>query len=58
MAKHTQNNSPAVADELFECVKPFCGAGAYLFQSKRKYSCEISKLCNSFLPRGNKKLPL
>ena len=22
------NNSPAVADELFECVWPFCGIGA------------------------------
>ena len=28
MVKHS-NNSSAVADELFECVWPFCGVGAY-----------------------------
>ena len=27
MVKHS-NNSSAVADELFECVRPFCGVGA------------------------------
>ena len=27
MVKHTQNNSSAIAGELFECVWQFCGVG-------------------------------
>ena len=30
------NNSAAVADELFECVWPFCGVGALRVKNKRK----------------------
>ena len=28
MVKHTQAIRPQFADELFECVWPFCGVGA------------------------------
>ena len=28
MVKHTQTFRPQFADELFECVLPFCGFGA------------------------------
>ena len=28
MGKHTQTNRRQFADELFECVLPFCGIGA------------------------------
>ena len=29
MAKHTQTIRRQIADELFECVRPFCEFGAY-----------------------------
>ena len=28
MVKHTQTSPPQIADELFECVRPFFGVGA------------------------------
>ena len=30
MAKHTETIRRQFADELFQCVSPFCGIGAYL----------------------------
>ena len=33
MAKHTQTIHREYADELFECVWPFCGIGAYKFRN-------------------------
>ena len=30
MVKHTQKNYRQTADELFECVWPFCGVGVFL----------------------------
>ena len=29
MAKHTQTIRRQIGDELFECIWPFCGIGAY-----------------------------
>ena len=33
MVKHTETNRLRIADELFECVWPFCGVGAYRINS-------------------------
>ena len=33
MAKHTQSIRRQYADELFECVWPFRGSGAYKFRN-------------------------
>ena len=36
MAKHTQAIRRKFANELFECVWPFCGTGAYRVNVNRK----------------------
>ena len=30
MVKHTQTIRRQIADELFECIWPFCGIGAWM----------------------------
>ena len=42
MAKHTQTISRQIADELFECVWPFCGIGAWRDNGKNITRITIS----------------
>ena len=37
MVKHTQTIPGQIADELFECVWPFCGIGAYRVKDSCKF---------------------
>ena len=34
MVKHTQTIRPQIADELFECVWPFCGIRAWRIKTE------------------------
>ena len=42
MVKHTQTISRQIADELFECVWPFCGIGAWRDNGKNITRITIS----------------
>ena len=43
MVKHTQNNSSAKADKLFECVWPFCRVGAEMTKAASS-KCSVEKV--------------
>ena len=51
MAKHTQTICRQFADELFECVWPFCGIGAWRvkihFHIETTFLTEITKIFNT-----------
>ena len=46
MVKHPKTIRWQIADELFECVWPFCGIGALRVKKKRKYFTSKDKCPN------------
>ena len=48
MVKHTQTIRQQFAEELFECVWPFCGVGAFYENSNRRW-----KVLRKYLLKGS-----
>ena len=48
MVKHTQTNRRQTADDLFECVRPFCEIGAERLKSLVRNLKRVSEMHNAY----------